>query len=242
VDESVVVDDGGGLPQTVSVENSFRRGTIVSERALNDAMTDLYRRLPRLLKQRQDWAHNDSINGLKCTSTPRTIRLTIRYMKEQASRLTTPSSRPRSRRPFETRTKQTPIDGVALTKLDCLSKQEAAIRRMVAPLLQSLLRVVADRDGNIDVTKVNIGVTNFSDPDTDMSSPHIDSQSPLFVDSGARYRSGSDRLFASVEAPAEAADKIRTTGPRSGDDRPPTTARRKRTRIDDFFLPKKRKA
>jgi len=56
IDTTEVIDDNAGLPKTVSVENSFRRGTLKTADAVRSVMEDLYLRLPLLLRDRASWA------------------------------------------------------------------------------------------------------------------------------------------------------------------------------------------
>lgn len=143
-DESCIVDDQGCLQKTLSVENSFRRGTIRTKESVINVMEDLYRRLPRLLKDRTAWSIDPS------RAYPTTIRLTVRSVVEGDVR----------RRPFETHSQQIAFDGRPLVS-ETLNEKDAAefLRRFLAPLLKSLVL----SSGDINVTKLNIGVTNFQD-------------------------------------------------------------------------------
>ncbi len=145
LDTSEIVDDEGGLPKTVSVENSFRRGTVKSMEAVNQALEDLYTRLPLLLQDRISWAADPQ------TAYPVTIRLTIRNVDPQLSVT-------KRRRPYVTRSKQSSIDG----KLYLLQEKDFqtrvnTIRRHSIPLLRQLL------SSSIDVTRINIALSNFQD-------------------------------------------------------------------------------
>jgi hypothetical protein len=146
-DDSCIVDDQGCGQKTLSVENSFRRGTIRTKENVLCAMEDLYRRLPRLLKDRAKWSSDPA------RAYPTTIRLTARFvMKLVEGDL--------RRRPFETRSHQMSFDGRSLIS-DNLNGQDCALslRRCVAPLLQALVL----SSGDINITKLNIGLTNFQD-------------------------------------------------------------------------------
>lgn len=52
LDKSNVIDDNGELPKTLSVEDSFRRGTIRSLSAIWFQLDKLFIRLPKLLNDR----------------------------------------------------------------------------------------------------------------------------------------------------------------------------------------------
>jgi DNA polymerase iota len=145
LDTTEIVDDEGRLPKTVSVENSFRRGTIQTLEAVKQALEDLYRRLPLLLQDRASWAADPQ------KAYPITIRLTIRMVDPQLALV-------KKRRPYVTKSKQSSIDGKRyLVQESDLQVQTKNIRRHIKPLLQQLLPSV------INVTRINIAVTNFQD-------------------------------------------------------------------------------
>lgn len=144
-DDSTIVDDGGGLPKTVSVENSFRRGTICSAQSVFGAMEDLYERLPRLIQNRQAWS------DMPLKAYPTTLRLTIRLVDITIQK----------RRPFVTRSKQMSVDGAQIFLTKDLLKQRDSLRQLVEPLLHSLV-LSSTKDG-INITRINIAVANFQD-------------------------------------------------------------------------------
>jgi len=145
LDTSEIVDDEGGLPKTVSVENSFRRGTVCTLEAVNAALEDLYRRLPLLLQDRTSWATDPE------KAYPTTIRLTIRMVDQQLALR-------KKRRPYVTKSKQASIDGKrSFLQESMIERQSQRIQQYVKPLLQQLLPTV------INVTRINIAVTNFQD-------------------------------------------------------------------------------
>jgi hypothetical protein len=84
IDHTVVVDDEGGPPKTLSVENSFRRGTTTTmtigvgstlpAQWHDKLLGDLYRRLPRLFDDRTAWSTHPEL------AYPTTIRLTVRLV------------------------------------------------------------------------------------------------------------------------------------------------------------------
>jgi hypothetical protein len=189
-DSTVVADDGGGIPQTVSVENSFRRGTITTKAAVQDALAELCRRLPPLIQDRVAWSRNPSL------AYPTTIRLTVRAMRKLD-----PEQRetPTRRNPYSiTRSKQASIGmqrgKVLLTsnRNNMTSKVEEETRAVrtlqdsVNPLLQQLVfrNEETYSDGNescsspssINITRMNLAVANFQDvivKDSPYQSPYI---------------------------------------------------------------------
>lgn len=149
VDNSSVVDDEGGIPKTLSVENSFRRGTVKSEEKVLAHMEDLHLRLPRLLHNRTSWSTNPEL------SFPTIIRLTVRLVDHTIGE--------KRRRPFATTSAQRPFDGKALLAAgnldDGSSKQSDLLRQAIAPLLQKLLL----SRGDINLTRVNVALSGFMD-------------------------------------------------------------------------------
>lgn len=145
LDTTEILDDDGGLPKTVSVENSFRRGTVKTTDSVHQALEELYQRLPLLLQDRVSWATDPQ------SAYPVTIRLTIRMVDPQLA-LT------KRRRPYITKSKQTSIDGQRyLIHENDIQTHANVIRQHVKPLLQQLL------PSTIDITRINIAVTNFQD-------------------------------------------------------------------------------
>jgi nucleotidyltransferase/DNA polymerase involved in DNA repair len=156
LDDSSVVDDQGGLPKTVSVENSFRRGTILTQRAVNNAVEDFYERLPRLVKERARWSH------VPVKAYPTTIRLTVRSVVKSGSSSSSSqlaNLHRTSKRSVVTRSKQMAVDGRAFMALEDVKDKSNFLRRIVAPLLRTLLPSAEQ----INVTRINIAVTNFQD-------------------------------------------------------------------------------
>ena len=150
LDETEIVDDEGGLPKVVSVENSFRRGTVCSMDSIQNALDDLYQRLPLLLNDRTSWSN------LPDKAYPTTVRMTIRMVDHQ---------KVVSRRPFVTKSKQSPITKEVGKKLippqQDQSTQSLLMKQLFAPLLRELLLLT--RCQGINVTRLNIAVTNFQD-------------------------------------------------------------------------------
>lgn len=167
IDISTVVDDQGGLPKTVSVENSFKRGSVLTQERVCQAMEDLYTRLPRLLHERAGWSTSTSSKSTASTSLPlslslkpppqdypTTIRLTARVVVKDPSLQSSPTGSTR-RRPFVTHSKQVAFDGQAF--MNESSQPATFLRRCVKPLLRELVFKSTD----MDVTRLNIALTNF---------------------------------------------------------------------------------
>ena len=147
LDTSEIVDDNAGLPKSVSVENSFRRGTLRTEGAVKAAMEDLYRRLPLLLHDRASWANDPK------KSYPHTIRLTLRLLLWDPQMSSTTK-----RRSSRVTSRQCRFDGLRfLVQETDLGIQSESIKKHVLPMLREMLLP------KIDVTRINISVTGFQD-------------------------------------------------------------------------------
>lgn len=174
MDTTQVIDDEGGLAKTVSVENSFRRGTVRSLKSVQHALDDLLRRLPLLVNDRTSWAHDAE------KAYPTTIRVTIRMVDR--------SLEGSKRRPFVTKSRQSPMaNGKALIqKKDDPKKQSTLLQRLVTPLLDQLL-TNAMKANSINVTRLNIAVANFQDT----LSPQQPISSGQTLLSGSLHKRGS---------------------------------------------------
>lgn len=233
VDTTSTVDDDGGLAKTLSVENSFRRGTVCSIPLVHQALEDLFVRLPKLLKARQQQSLQPQ------NAFPTTIRLTARTIlidsscqvdnesdsddemrSPQTSKWETNSrSNQRDRRRSHvTKSKQAHIDGQRLLSLT-LEEQALCLRRATSPLLQEL--VVSNTPVNI--TRLNIALTDFADCRTkrlfapklsraaiytpkDPSTGATVSDSCRGITAGASrcdYRIDDDRKHVNVNVPAK---------------------------------------
>jgi nucleotidyltransferase/DNA polymerase involved in DNA repair len=205
LDASPVVDDNGGLSKTVSVENSFRRGTMLTQRAVNDAMEDLYERLPRLLKERALWSQ------APVKAYPTTIRLTVRSVVKAGSSMNQLASLQRTRRrPFVTHSKQMAVDGQAFMALKDVNDKRNFLRRIVAPLVRTLLPSAEQ----INVTRINVATTNFQDLELPTSQPTVRqtdfrlTQSPTCLD-GSPNLSGATKVAATASATNDVSDRKR---------------------------------
>lgn len=145
IDPVRIVDDNGGLAKTVSVEDSFKRGSLVTMPGVFDAMEELYRRLPRLLDDRQRDCE------LPEMSYPSTIRVTVRLVDKSISG---------KRRPFVTRSKQSSFDGRSMLSHDTGKDRCDLLRAATRPLLDQLL---PSSLVTLDVTRLNVAVTDFAD-------------------------------------------------------------------------------
>ena len=147
LDDTQVEDDHGGLAQTVSCEESFMRGTMTNFEMLRPIIDNvLSHRLPRILKDRISWSSAPEL------AYPRTIRLTVRKVVCKA-----PSGRSR---PFVTNSKQSPLDGKALLKLQ---DDHEAQGKFLKPIILSLFNALMDDPSKFDITRFNVAVCNFHD-------------------------------------------------------------------------------
>ena len=151
IDRSTIEDDGGTLQKSLSVENSLRQGTIRTKDQVLQVAEDLYRRLPLLLKDRRDFSDYPEL------AYPTVIRVTTRTSFSTGNEQ---NRRPQQRQ-FITRSQQSKFAGGRAMCRDGLTPLEAAtvLRQYVTPLLQSLLF----QSQTINVTRLNICVTNFQD-------------------------------------------------------------------------------
>lgn len=148
LDTDLLVDDEGGATKTVSVEDSFRRGTVKSIDKVWDLLNALFIRLPQLLQDRAIWSSNPKL------AYPSTLRLTMRLVDQSLA--------VGKRRPFVTRSKQISINGKALIQTTDTAKQASLLSAWVTPLVRSML--VTERNTlELDLTRMNLAVTNFFD-------------------------------------------------------------------------------
>jgi hypothetical protein len=149
IDHTEIIDDDGGLCKTVSVEDSFRRGSVTTRECLWEKVDELFDRLPRLLDERRASSKDQWHNAY-----PTTIRLTIRVVDESLKLSKT------RRRPFITTSKQSPFQGKTLLSMASTKQRNALLQTAVEPLLNQLL---LDVGKSLDVTRVNLATTNFMD-------------------------------------------------------------------------------
>lgn len=154
-DDSNVIDDHGSAQKTLSVENSFKRGSLTTRERLKFVMEDLYERLPRLLNDRAKWSNN-SMNAY-----PTTVRLTVRFALD--------SKRPNGSSTTILKSQQTRCSGQALLNAQ-YQTQVALLRSMVQPLLDSLVLTLA----SYNISRINVALTNFRDV-----SEEVNTKSPI---------------------------------------------------------------
>lgn len=128
------------------MENSFRRGSLVTRDSIDESMVDLFRRLPRLLQDR--WANF-------APDCPKTVRLTVRYVSDHP-RDGNPIEWRGGRRNSVTTSQQNPIDGKQLFGASSLQKMSSLIQAAVEPLLRSLLLRI-----HLNVTRINVCLADF---------------------------------------------------------------------------------
>ena len=246
----------------MSVENSFRRGTVTSREAVMDAVNDVCRRLPDLLHERTVISNNPSL------AFPTTLRLTVRLLIDNDSK----RAKHGRRRPFETFSRQTTFSGQKMLGMDDSEKRKFLFSEMF-PMVRAL---ILDRPF-FDVTRLNLGVTNFHDLEAGSNKSaivsnqkqSIPSQSvscakssqtqlpvSLFSQAMNSSRTPSKELVSVVAKRSPPPDEVKLRAsdidPAVLEELPPdiraqirrsfavTPASRKKTRIDDFFLPKKK--
>lgn len=149
IDYMPIIDDGGELSKTVSVEDSFIRGSILSFDIVVEKLQSLYGRLLRLLVQRKDFAAKPAL------AYPRALRVSVRIVDRSLEKI--------GRRPFRTISKQTTFNGKRLMGEPNQCVQESLLKETALPLLTSLLK-----DGTIlelNVTRLNLAVVAFADID-----------------------------------------------------------------------------
>mmetsp|Transcript_32120 Transcript_32120/g.96247 ORF Transcript_32120/g.96247 Transcript_32120/m.96247 type:complete len:356 (+) Transcript_32120:1304-2371(+) len=145
IDPALVVDDDGGLPKTVSVEESFRRGTCTERRLVELALHDLFVRLSKLLDERK-------LNSvLPNHAYPRSLRVSVRLVDKSL----------KVKRPFVSSSKQCSFNGNSLLRMNDRDQRVKFLWKVVSPLLGSLLPEGASQP--VDLTKLNIAATNFGD-------------------------------------------------------------------------------
>jgi hypothetical protein len=149
LDKSAVVDDEGAITKTVSVEDSFHRGTVKSMDKVWEALYALFIRLPKLLQDRADISSNPKL------AYPSTLRLTVRVLDPSLQE-------ERHRRPFVTHSKQMTINGKALMEVTDAKKQASLLTEWVKPLVKTLL-ITKRSTSELDLTRINLAVTGFAD-------------------------------------------------------------------------------
>ncbi|KAG7355978.1 impB/mucB/samB family protein [Nitzschia inconspicua] len=214
LDSVTIIDDEGGATKTVSVEDSCRRGTVKNMDVVWKYLDSFFVRLPQLLLDRVTFSPNPKL------AFPSTLRLTVRLLDPSLSH---------KRRPYVTRSKQVRINGKVLMDASAdAMKQASLLKEWVTPLVKSLL--IHQRDtAELDVTRINLAVTNFAD----ITSPNFTAntlQSSMTAGHGpcqpvqqAKAANSQSTSRSTMMSPPAKRQKIKTM----------TT-----TRIDQFFLKK----
>jgi len=145
IDTLTIVDDGGYLTKTVSVEDSFIRGSLTSFMEVNKNLEILFSRLLRLLDSRIEVSHSPKY------AYPRAIRLTARIVDRSVT----------DRRPFRNISKQTIFNGRQLMSLKGNDDRVAFLKLCTSPLLQ----ILTDLTFGLNVTRLNLAALSFADID-----------------------------------------------------------------------------
>jgi len=189
VDTVHIIDDGGGLTKTVSVEDSFIRDSLTSLDLLKEKIETLIPRLLRLLDQRKESSQIPKI------AYPTSLRLTLRFVDNtlQNSRM----------RPFRSMSKQQPINGkILMWEHDRLNSRISVLRSSTTELLNILLASYRD---NLNITRMNLAVTAFADvlPSQNKSLPDSNNQMSL-----SRYFTKTKYESASTPKSENIKDKV----------------------------------
>lgn len=201
-DVSEIVDDQGGLPKTVSIENSFRKNTITTQATVQRGLDDLLHRLPFLLNDRTSWARDPEL------AYPTTIRVTVRLvdqnlvLRHQDGTTTTEAQRRKGRRPYVTTSRQSSLtNGKALVLEKDTDQQSRMLRKFVEPLLEQLLSK-AIKTNTINLTRLNIALANFQDTvnATSRSHPTTSSAAALSQAFFGSQELGSKRASGSIRS------------------------------------------
>lgn len=118
-----------------------------------DAVNDVCRRLPELLRERINISNQPSL------AYPSTLRLTVRLVIEPSQKDLKGTQRGR-RRPFETSSRQSTFPGKKLLETEDSEKPKCLFQHMSA-----MLRTLVLDKPAFDVTRLNLAVTNFNDLD-----------------------------------------------------------------------------
>lgn len=179
-----MVDDHGFAQKTLSIENSFKRGSLTTRERLLQVMDELYDRFPRLLNDRTKWSSDPN------NAYPTTVRLTVRFVLDGDPRgLTAGSTR------TVLKSQQSRCNGQAL--LDSRSDaQVSLIRSMVHPLLKSLVLSLE----KFNISRINVAFTNFCDVCVKTSATSSLSLTML--------RSGKSQTLANLPMSSSSAEKM----------------------------------
>jgi len=144
IDTMTIEDDDGGLTKTVSVEETFIRGSLLSIEGVKRNLEILYPRLLRLLDLRRD------VSPMRTYAYPTTLRITVRIVDPSICE---------GPRPFRTISKQTEFDGKGFMSMTDDPARIVLLKRTVS----KLLCILSDLQITLDVTKLNIAALSFAD-------------------------------------------------------------------------------
>jgi hypothetical protein len=156
IDKSIIEDDSGELPKTLSVENSFRRGTMTTEKSLVQSMESLYSRMTRLVQQRVADELNSNakrVEKIPFCQYPTVVRVTIRFAPKEIDLRN-------GRRFGVTRSRQESFDSLRLMNESIPEKQVLLLRQAVTPLLIFCVNTYGSGE-SLNVTRLNIALSNF---------------------------------------------------------------------------------
>lgn len=169
IENSVIIDDDGSLSKTLSVENSFRRGSMTNQNDIVNSMEISYSRLSRLISQRilqckkkSLVSSNSSSAATTTTCTkidyPKTMKITIRFVIYDISK---ENINTKDRLPTITRSQQISWDGQKLMNEIDMIKQIQYLRQGATPMIRSLILSSKNITKHLDITRINIALTNF---------------------------------------------------------------------------------
>jgi len=162
IDSAFIQDDDGGTSKILSVEDSFIRGSITSEAAVEEKVESLLHRLLRLLDERKKDSDSPTM------AYPKVLRLSLRFAEELSTV---------RKQSFITRSRQIGFDGKQFMKTKDENERLYNLSHAVKPLIQHLLQICSVSN-SINVTRINLAATSFLDVKCDSflnnSSRYID--------------------------------------------------------------------
>jgi DNA polymerase iota len=144
IDTMRIEDDDGGLTKTVSVEETFIRGSLLSLEEVKRNLDILYTRILRLLDLRRD------ASPMRMYAYPTSLRLSVRIVDKSMCAGT---------RPFRIISKQVDFDGKELMCTKEYSDRLEILNRSIS----KVFHILSDLRIELDVTKLNIAALNFAD-------------------------------------------------------------------------------
>jgi len=147
IDSASIQDDDGGISKILSVEDSFIRGSITSEAAVEEKVEFLLHRLLRLLDERKKDSDSPTM------AYPKVLRLSLRFAGEFSTV---------RKQSFITRSRQISFDGKQFMKTKNENERLHSLSHAVKPLIQHLLQICSVSN-SINVTRINLAATSFLD-------------------------------------------------------------------------------